>query len=210
MDDTDQPGAAAPRARSLLGGRGRRGRVASEPLRLGDLDPAQRRRAILVSIVTIALSTVLVVGAYYLLPFDRGSNLRTAVRLSADVALFGAVFAWEIRRIAVAQLPELRAIEALGVVIGLFLVGFSAVYLSMSNGAPWTFTQQLDHTRALYFTITVFSTVGFGDITPRTDAARIVVSLQMLLDLAIIGAVVRLIFNAARSRVASESSAGGG
>ena len=44
--------------------------------------------------------------------------------------------------------------------------------------------------------------MGFGDITPRTDAARLVVTAQMLLDLAIIGAVVRLIFNAARSRVA--------
>ena len=43
--------------------------------------------------------------------------------------------------------------------------------------------------------------MGFGDITPRTDAARLVVSAQMLLDLAIIGAAVRLIFNAARSRI---------
>ena len=67
-----------------------------------------------------------------------------------------------------------------------------------------TFTQPLDHTRALYFTISVFSTVGFGDITPRTDTARLIVAAQMLLDLAIIGVVVRLIFNAARSRVAAE------
>ena len=64
-----------------------------------------------------------------------------------------------------------------------------------------TFTQDLDHVRALYFTVTVFSTVGFGDITPRTDPARLIVSVQMLLDLALIGAVVRLLFNAARSRV---------
>ena len=34
---------------------------------------------------------------------------------------------------------------------------------------------------------------GFGDITPRTDLARIVVSAQMLLDLVILGVVVRLI-----------------
>jgi hypothetical protein len=53
------------------------------------------------------------------------------------------------------------------------------------------FTERLDHTRALYFTITVFSTVGFGDITPRADLARIIVSIQMLLDLVILGSVVR-------------------
>ena len=60
------------------------------------------------------------------------------------------------------------------------------------------FSQKLDHSRALYFTITVFSTVGFGDITPTNDAARLMVSVQMLLDLFIIGVVVRLLINAAK------------
>jgi Ion channel len=32
--------------------------------------------------------------------------------------------------------------------------------------------------------VTVFSTVGFGDITPRSEAARIVLIVQMLGDLA--------------------------
>jgi len=196
MEAGDPPG--APLRRRL-----RRGdQPVSAPLRLADLDAARRRRAVVAAATTIALSCVLVVGAFYLLPFDRGSSLRTALRLGADVALFGAVFAWEIRRIAVAELPELRAVEALGVVVSLFLAGFAAVYLSMSHGEVRSFSEPLDHTRALYFTITVFSTVGFGDITPLTDAARIVVSLQMLLDLAIIGFVVRLLFNAARSRIA--------
>ena len=61
-----------------------------------------------------------------------------------------------------------------------------------------TFTQGLDHTRALYFTITVFSTVGFGDITPATDPARLVVSAQMILDLILIGGVVRILVGAAK------------
>ncbi len=47
----------------------------------------------------------------------------------------------------------------------------------------------------------MFSTVGFGDITPRTDPARIVVSVQMILDLIIIGGVVRVLFNAAQTRL---------
>ena len=46
--------------------------------------------------------------------------------------------------------------------------------------------------------VTVFSTVGFGDITPKGDLARILVSIQMLLDLVVIGAVVRLLTNAAK------------
>ena len=152
--------------------------------------------------LTIALSWVLVIGAFYVVPIGHESGERAFVRLGVDIAIIAAVFSWQIRRISLAALPELRAIEALGIVIVLFLVAFSGIYLGMSHETPLTFTEQLDQTKALYFTITIFSTVGFGDITPRTDAARLVVSAQMLLDLAIIGAVVRLIFNAARSRIA--------
>jgi voltage-gated potassium channel len=172
------------------------------PVRLVDLDKGLRRRAIFRSLTTIAIAWALLFTAFYVLPFNHFSGAREILRLGAVIALVAAVSVWQIRRIVTAELPELRAVEALGIVIAVFLVGFSVIYLSMSHNAPATFTQKLDHTRALYFTITVFSTVGFGDITPRTDPARLVVAGQMLLDLAIIGAVVRLIINAARSRFA--------
>jgi hypothetical protein len=186
----------------------RRRRPAATPLRLADLEPGPRRLAMVQATLMIALSWVLIVGAYFLLPIGHESGLRALLRLGADIALIGAVFAWQISRINSAELPELRAVEALGIVIALFLVLFSAIYLSLSHGDKFTFTQDLDHAKALYFTITIFSTVGFGDITPRTDASRLIVSAQMLLDLAIIGVVVRLLLNAAKSRVApSESGA---
>ena len=155
--------------------------------------------------LTIFLAWLLIVGAFYLLPIGHESGLRALLRLGADIALVVVVFVWQIRRIAVAELPELRAIEALGIVIAVFLIAFSAIYLAMSHQLAGNFTQPLDHTQALYLTITVFSTVGFGDITPKTDAARLVVSAQMLLDLVVIGAVVRLLFNAAKSRIRPES-----
>ncbi len=191
------PGGARPRP-----WRSRKEGTPATPIRLADLDPAARRRALLRCGVTIALCWVVVIGAFYVVPIGDKSGLRTFVRLGADIALIAAVFAWQIRRISVAELPELRAMEALGIVVVLFLVAFSGIYLGMSHESPFTFTQRLDQTRALYFTVSIFSTVGFGDITPRTDPARLVVSVQMLLDLAIIGAAVRLIFNAARSRIA--------
>jgi hypothetical protein len=157
---------------------------------------------------TILAALALLLAALYLLPLDHLSSDRSVVRLSAVVALVAAVFVLQVRRITRAALPELRAVEALGIVIGVFLVGFSIVYLSMSRTNIATFSQRLDPTRALYFTISVFSTVGFGDITPRTDGARLVVSTQMLLDLALIGIAVRMILTAARSRIAPSENAG--
>jgi len=173
------------------------------PLRLSDLDVHQRRLAVLRAVLTIGVAWALILGAFYVLPFDHLSTAHNVLRLGVVIALVAVVLVWQIRRISTAELPELRAVEALGIIIAVFLVGFSIIYLSMSHNAGWTFSQVLNHTKALYFTITVFSTVGFGDITPRTDTARLVVAAQMLLDLAIIGVVVRLIFNAARSRVAT-------
>ena len=181
---------------------GRRKRTPSTAIRLADLDKSQRRLAVVRSGAIIVLAWAVILGAFFVVPIGRQSGLREVVRIGADIALIGALVAWQIRRISVAALPELRAAEALGIVVAIFLVAFSGIYLSMSHHGAANFTQPLDQTRALYFTITVFSTVGFGDITPRTDPARLIVAAQMLLDLALIGAGVRLILNVAKARVA--------
>jgi hypothetical protein len=196
-----EPGSPEEESRAEEKRRGSGTNPSGVSLRLSDLDRAQRHRAIIQTAATVTLAWVLVLLAYYLVPFAHLNGTRSVLRLASVVALVGAVLAMQIRRISKAELPELRAVEALAIVVVIFLTGFSIVYLNLSHGTQATFTQALDHTRALYFTISVFSTVGFGDITPRTDTARLIVSAQMLLDLVIIGTVVRLIFNAARTRV---------
>jgi len=174
--------------------------------RLSELDKSERRRAWLRTLAVLAVAWVVLVGVYYLVPAGvvpaSRSGVGSFLRLGAGLALFAAVLAEEARRIIRANLPELRAAQALGVVVPLFLVAFATGYLSLSNGLAHAFSERLDHTRALYFTVTVFSTVGFGDITPETDLARIIVSIQMLLDLVILGSGVRLVFDAAQAGLA--------
>ena len=52
-------------------------------------------------------------------------------------------------------------------------------------------------TYGLYFTVTVFSTVGFGDITAKTETARLVTG-QMIADLIILGLAIKIIVGAVK------------
>lgn len=169
------------------------------PERLSESERRLRGRAVLHTALYIALAWVVLVAVYYLQPI--GTELGGAVflRVAAGVILFAAVVVIQIKRVLRADLPGLRAVQALGLVIPLFFVIFAAIYLSMASVSQSAFSQPLNHTKSLYFTISVFSTVGFGDITPRTDPARLVVAVQMLLNLVVFGVVVRLLVWAART-----------
>ena len=62
----------------------------------------------------------------------------------------------------------------------LFLLLFASTYVVMATLSAANFGGDLTHTDGLYFTVTVLSTVGFGDITAKTEAARLVVTGQMI------------------------------
>ena len=64
--------------------------------------------------------------------------------------------------------------------------------------SPTSFGGHLTHTDGLYFTTTVFSTVGFGDITAKTETARLVVTGQMITDLIIYGLAIKVFVRAVR------------
>jgi voltage-gated potassium channel len=151
---------------------------------------------------------VVLIGIYYAVPAGKEKAIYDVLRLVIGLVLVAGVIAWQASHIVKSEVPELRAAQALGVVLPLFLVLFASLYLSLYDTSRASFSQPLDHTSALYFTVTVFSTVGFGDITPRTDNGRILVSAQMLLDLVIIGAVVRILINAAKMGLARSGDEG--
>ncbi len=163
------------------------------------LDRRQRRREIVSTLVNAMLASALVVAIYYLIPLDDLTSGQAVLRLVAGIVAFALILFWQLRHVARATFPLLRAVRALAVTIPMFLVVFAAVYLSFGPVSGTHFSERLDHTGALYLAITVFSTVGFGDITPLSNPARIVVSIQMLLDLLVLGVVVRLIATAAKS-----------
>ena len=79
----------------------------------------------------------------------------------------------------------------------LFVLLFAWIYLTMSRSSPAAFDETLTRSSSLYFTVTVLSTVGFGDIVAKTETARLVTAVQMVCDLTLLAVVVRLIFDAA-------------
>ena len=148
----------------------------------------------------IVVVIAVLLAVYFLVPTDRESNVTSAVVWASLLALIGLIgmFVHQTRRINRSRYPLLAGAETLIIVLVIFLVGFAFVYLAMSTSAPDTFSEPLNRTGAVYFAITVLSTVGFGDITPKSDPARWLVSAQMLIDIGFIAGALRLIFDIAR------------
>ena len=173
--------------------------VGGGPRRWNELDRKQKRHESIRTSLAVTLAWIVLFGAYYAVPFDDRDGTTALVRLIGGLVAFVVLLALQLSSIRKDDLPEQRAIQALGVSIPLFLVAFAAFYVSLSQASVDNFSEPLDHTDSLYLVVTLFSTVGFGDITPTTQLARIVVSAQMLLDLVVIGAVVRLLLNAIKT-----------
>ena len=164
-------------------------------IRYEDLTQSQRRNlAIRLVLRSLVVAILLFVG-YYTLPMDRPERAGVVV-LIVGFAVLALVLAWQVRAIMGSPYPRLRAFETLTIGIPLLLIVFASAYYLVQNAAADSFTQPLSKTDSLYFTITVFSTVGFGDITAKTEVARILVSIQMMFDLAVFGLVAKLIFGA--------------
>jgi voltage-gated potassium channel len=156
-------------------------------------------------------SVVVLVAIYYLLPLDHYSTLVAAATLVAGLVLLVALIGFQVRSIIRSRFPGLRAVEALCTSLPLFLLLFASTYLVMASISAGSFNQRLTHTDALYFTVTVFATVGFGDIVPKSETARLIVTGQMVVDLIIIGIGAKIILGAVtRGRRRQPEGAGAG
>ena len=142
------------------------------------------------------VSAAVVLAVYYWLPLDHSSTGGAIAILAIGLVLLIALVAWQVRQIIAHPYPGLRAVEALATTGPLFLALFASTYFVMARLAPHSFGTPLTRTDALYFTVTVFSTVGFGDITAKTETARLVVTGQMVADLVFLGFGIKILAGA--------------
>ncbi|MGW7166978.1 potassium channel family protein [Streptomyces sp. NPDC054884] len=101
--------------------------------------------------------------------------------------------------------------ETLAAIVPLLVLLFATAYWLMERNTSDSFSASLSRTDALYFAMTVFSTVGFGDVTPRSEPARLLVTGQMTVNLLLIGVAARLLVNAVQEgrRQRDRSTTGG-
>jgi len=160
------------------------------------------RKAIARSAAIVLLPALVVAGTlvflYFSAPMDRPWNATSALTLLAGLLLAGVVVGWQARAVTRSRHPRLRAAVVLALSFPVLILLFASAYFLMSQDDPAAFSEALTRLASLYFTMTVFSTVGFGDIAARTDQARTVVLAQMLLDLGYIGFLGRAVVAAAR------------
>ncbi len=180
---------------------------------LGDLTPRERRRAITRIVVRATLSVGILVGAYVLVPQNGVLEGTAVVQLLLGVILFSVVVVLQFYSIMRAPIPEVRAAASLVVVVLMLTLLFAWAYAMMSAVSPAAFSQSLDRSSAIYFTVTILSTVGFGDITPVTAAARWVVTLHMIVNITLVVVLGRVLLMAgriARTRRAATNAVGDG
>jgi voltage-gated potassium channel len=155
-----------------------------------------RRRHAVRAIAQSVLVAALLFAAFFLLPLNGAEAIGEVLTLVGGVLLVTLTLVWQIRKILVAPYPAVRAVSTLVVSIPLFLVVFATLYFLMGAADARQFSEPLNRMDALYYTVTVFATVGFGDITAVSQSARAVTTIQMLAGLILVGVIARVVFGA--------------
>ena len=163
--------------------------------------PIASRRAVVLTALRSILVVAGLVFAYYELPMDKPFSGEHGVVLVLGLIAVGLVLVLQVRAITHSTHPRLRAVDALASTVPPFLLLYSAAYYLMERGHVNNFGQPMTRTDALYFAITVFSTVGFGDIAPLSQTARLIVVTQMIGDLLLLSLAARVIVGAVQEGV---------
>ncbi len=154
----------------------------------------EKRRFYAFVMLRVFATSAALVALYYVVPLNSFDNVPIVIPLTIGLVILVAVSVMQIRSILNARYPSIRALEALAATIPLFIVLFAASYYVTSRATPTSFNEQsMTRTDTMYFTITVLTTVGFGDIAATSESARLMVSAQMILDLILLGLGIRVI-----------------
>jgi hypothetical protein len=158
---------------------------------------------IVAALVVITVAWNFVLAATNHEPFTGATHLSVLLVLVAPGVILYRIF----------RHPVINVETILGAIDAYLLLGiaFAAVYGVLDSiDGPFFRQGAEDSVRFLYFSFVVITTLGFGDLTPRTDIGRVIVSLEALLgQLFLVTVVAVLVANmgrAARRPIASAAA----
>lgn len=150
----------------------------------------------------LSLLTALMVTGYFLLPLDALGPERPAVGWSA--------FVLALVLIAILLLKQMRDVllDRTGVhpgfviplLVALTVLTFAAGYYTLAKD-PGQFVALHTKLDALYFTVVTLATVGYGDIHPRGQTARLVTMVQITYNLVFLTAAATTLSHRFRRHV---------
>ncbi len=170
--------------------------------KFSELSRGEHVRIIAASILRIVLGLLVIGLALAFVPETPGADMAgPVIVIVACTVIYVWYFRRQLKRIKRSKFPQLAAIEALILIATMFLAVFAAIYVVQSTANPASFSEPLDHFNAYYFALTILATVGFGDITPVTTAARATAMVQMAIDIAFVAVLVRIISTVATNTI---------
>jgi voltage-gated potassium channel len=165
------------------------------------------RRPLVHSLARSAVACVGMLVFYYSLPL-RPQNPAAFLWLAGGLVVVMALLFWQVRHVMSSPYPRLRAVETVATTLPIFLLVFAATHYLLEENHPGSYSEAMTRTDALYFVMTVFATVGFGDITPVSETARVVTTVQMLGDLILVGVIARVLLGAVQVGLRRKRGAG--
>jgi voltage-gated potassium channel len=148
-------------------------------------------------------AVVLVVAAYYLVPVtEAAATSATLVRAGASFAVLGLAV-WSVGREVMQAARRGDAGARLGRLLIALVVGvlvFALADYSVARSGDGQFVGLETRTDALYFALATLGTVGFGDVHAAGQLARVVVSLQMVFDVAVLATAAQVLWHGLTDR----------
>ncbi|MGZ4798723.1 MAG: potassium channel family protein [Acidimicrobiia bacterium] len=144
-------------------------------------------------LVVISVTWSLVLAAVDKEPFVGSGHLMIALVVATPGVILYRIF----------RHPVINVEMILGAIDAYLLLGisFASVYRMLDDVQPHFFAQgAASSVKYLYFSFVVITTLGFGDLTPRTDIGRVIVSLEALLgQIFLVTVVAVLVANLGRA-----------
>ncbi|MBK0865644.1 MULTISPECIES: two pore domain potassium channel family protein [unclassified Saccharopolyspora] len=154
--------------------------------------PEPSGRTLLVGALTNVGAIAAGTAVYFALPlgvFGKSGTWAFVALFALGLALVSAAIVRQVRRF------RSGAARLTGVLTSLYLavLFFAAVYFGLSAHWPGSVVQLRTKVDALYFALSITSTVGFGDVHAAGQQARAVVGVHLVFNLGFLGVAVHAV-----------------